>query len=202
MIRHQNSTLRYCRPSENGSVIIVILCALYCNVFSVNEVIWQHCIQPSTNAVSHHVAGSPLVCLCSCVLEEAWLWRVIMQRGWDLMLSKLTCYCYPPYFSKSPTQLWSELNLRKHINGENNHPSFIVVAWVKLSVQIWVTCQNTSLLLSPYILFWCHVYTVSQLCWKESNLVVCEIAFHIWLWELSNDSKLNSYLICGNVLHF
>ncbi len=34
MICHQHAPLRCCRPSENGSAIIVILCALYCTVFS------------------------------------------------------------------------------------------------------------------------------------------------------------------------
>ncbi len=43
----------------------------------------------------------------------------------------------------------------------------------------------------------CVVYTLFFRIWKESNLVVCEIAFHIWLWELSNVSKLNAYLMCG-----
>lgn len=69
------------------AVIIIIICALYCNVFS------QLCIQPSTNAVSHGVAGQPLVSLCvvmcfggGVALESD------LQGGWDIMLSKLACY--------------------------------------------------------------------------------------------------------------
>ncbi len=38
-------------------ITIIILCALYYNVFSF------------------------------------WLWRLILQGGWDLMLSKLVCFC-------------------------------------------------------------------------------------------------------------
>ncbi len=40
-------------------IIIVILCALYCNVFLTGEwdMRWQRCIQPSIKAVSHCVAG-------------------------------------------------------------------------------------------------------------------------------------------------
>ncbi len=70
---------------ECGSVMIVILCALYCNVFSpVNEVIWQCC---------HWLASALPV--RSHVFEGGVVLESDLQGGWDLMLSKLACYCYP-----------------------------------------------------------------------------------------------------------
>ncbi len=54
------------------------------------EGIWQHWIQHSNNAISlcrWLVLWS--TCVCSCVLEEAWLWRVICRQGGILCFQSL-----------------------------------------------------------------------------------------------------------------
>ncbi len=50
-------------------------------------------MRKSDSAVSRRVAG--LASARSCVLEEAWLWRLIMQGRWDLMLAELSLLTSP-----------------------------------------------------------------------------------------------------------
>ncbi len=62
-----------------------------------HEVIWQRCIQFSTNAVSHCVAGEPLVYRCTFMCFGG---GMIMQGRWDLAFkASLLLLAFP----KSPT---------------------------------------------------------------------------------------------------
>ncbi len=89
MICHQRVPLLYCRLSENKRHYC-LLCALYCKVCSVvNEGIWQYCIQPSNSAISLSLVSLWSTCVCSCILEEAWLWRVICREGGVLCFQSL-----------------------------------------------------------------------------------------------------------------
>ncbi len=83
MICHQHAPLRCCRPSENGSAIIVILCALYCTVFSpvtwinltaLHSTLHQRCLSLCRWLAS----GLPV---CSCVLEERGFGEWLCREG-------------------------------------------------------------------------------------------------------------------------
>ncbi len=80
MIRHQRILLRYCKVHfyRMEGIIIVILCALYCNVFSlVNE----------TCGYRRVLQSLIVSLLASGLLEHIHVfWR---QGRWDLMISTL-----------------------------------------------------------------------------------------------------------------
>ncbi len=78
MIPHQRV------PVRMKGTINVISTVMFSHRWMRHEVIWQHCIQSSTNVVSHLVASLLFAWTHSCVLEEAWLWWVICREGGDL----------------------------------------------------------------------------------------------------------------------
>ncbi len=113
--------LMYLHTSAHRLLRYYTLCTVMFSHWCLrHEVIWQHCIQPSANTVSHRAAGLPLVCrsviMCfggGVALEND------LQGGWDLVLSKLACYYYPlqilstqtlKRFTKPPNDLFKNQN--------------------------------------------------------------------------------------------
>ncbi len=88
--------LRHCRQRIEGD-IIVVLCTLYCNVFLLVNEMWSNLTALHSTLHQRHLSLPRWsTCTCSCVLEEAWLWRVICRESFKARLLLLA-------FSKSPT---------------------------------------------------------------------------------------------------
>ncbi len=160
-----------------------------------HEVIWHRSIQSTTLSLIVSLINLCSACVRPCVLEDAWLWSMIMKGRWGLAFKASLLLLA---FLKSPTL---PLKLNKWISQEqcvNLSLSFVV--WFTLTTQtaagIWGCCHVKIYGFNTLTHFWFLPAVYIHLRQRLNQMSLHECSHERAFWHVSvlfDHSKVKSH---------